>query len=195
MDYIWINTTFSVIVIGAVVFIGLVIAYGQNRQRRALEAVNGKVSRWAEEDLRLKRARAMKEVAVPETRQWVDQVATHVFGASPALTACNPWEKDDGTLALLSTCGDGRRLVLTPVEPERFRKAVAQRKARGRLSALARAETGVLGKNPKKVPVYDLNIVTAGIAFDLEAEKVWQTTFKRPLVTDRLYMFEVPARS
>jgi hypothetical protein len=194
-QYIWINTFFSVIVIGAVVFIGLVIAQGQNRQRQALDNMNRKIADWAEQDLRLKRAKAALEIAVPDTLTWVDQAAARIFGTPPALSKCDAWDGGGEKVALIGICQDGRRLVLTPVEPKRFREAVRVRRATGRMAALARVETSILGKSPHKVPVYEMNIVTAGIHFDLEADKVWQQAFKRPLLTDRLFMFEVSERA
>jgi hypothetical protein len=86
--------------------------------------------------------------------------------------------------------------VVTPITPERFLKAVKSRKVRSRgASAVAATETSVLGDKPRSVPVYELTVVTTGPFFDIEAGQVWDKTFSENLGVERLFMFEVPARS
>lgn len=49
------------LVIAAVLFFGALISLGNERQRQATDALRERATRWAEQDLRLKRARAMRE--------------------------------------------------------------------------------------------------------------------------------------
>ncbi len=182
LDFVYVLT-----VLAAVILFGGLISIGNERQRRAIDGLREQAAHWAEQDLRLKRAHAMHEVRVPDARQWLTGVASRLVGTSPQVLALNPWE-ENGLKALVCPCQDGRNLVVTPVPPAQFVQAV---KARGR-SRLTRAEVGLLGDRPGRVPVHEMNIVTCGPFFDLEAKLAWQQACGSPLDAERLYVFEVP---
>ena len=185
------DVIFAVSVLGAVIFFGALLSIGNERQRKAIDGIREQASYWAEQDLRLKRARAVHEVQVHDPRAWLTGIISRVTGESPILTSLHPWENDEAR-AVVAVCSDGRHLVLTPLQPRRFIQAIRP-KSRSRLQ---RAEVGLLGDHPKRVPVHELNIVTAGAFFDIEATKAWQQVTGAPLRAERLYLFEVPtARS
>ena len=89
---------------------------------------------------------------------------------------------------MVGVCSDGRRMVATSIPPDQFLKILRSRPR----SRLAQAEVGLLGDHPKRVPVYELSIVTAGAFFDLEAAQAWQQVTGTPLSAERLFLFEVP---
>ena len=182
------DVLFALFVLVAVIFFGALISVGNERQRKAIDGIREQASHWAEQDLRLKRARAMREVRVPDARQWLNGVTARLLGTSPQLLAMNPWEGNN-LKAIVCPCEDGRKLVMTPVPPAKFAKAV---RVNGR-SRLAKAEVGLLGDCPQRVPVHEMNIVTCGPFFDLEAKLAWQQVCGSPLEAERLYLFEVPA--
>jgi len=185
------DVLFALSVLAAVIFFGALISVGNERQRKAIDGIREQASFWAEQDLRLKRARAMRDVRVPDARQWLNGVTARLLGNSPQVLALNPWE-ENGLKAVLCPCQDGRKLVMTPVPPAQFVKAV---QVKGR-SRLAKAEVGLLGDRPARVPVHEMNIVTCGPFFDLEAKLAWHSVMGAPLDAERLYLFEVPpARS
>jgi len=173
------------LVIAAVLFFGALISLGNERQRQAIDALRERASRWAEQDLRLKRARAMREVRVPDARQWLEGVTSRLLGVPPRLLSLSPWAQN-GLKAIVSPCQDGRTLVLTPTLPAQFVKAIQVRGSR-----LQKAEVGLLGDHPKRVPVHEMNIVTCGPFFDLEAKLAWHAVTGGPLDAERLYLFEV----
>ena len=174
-------------VLGAVLFFGALISIGNERQRKAIDGIRAQASLWAEQDLRLKRARALREVRVPDARAWLSSVAGRLLGTSPKVLSLNPWEQG-GLKALVCPCEDGRKLVVTPVPPSQFVKAT---QVNGR-SRLAKAEVGLLGDRPRRVPVHEMNLVTCGPFFDLEAKLAWQQVCGSLLDAERLYLFEVP---
>jgi hypothetical protein len=173
-----------------VIFFGALISVGNERQRKAIDGIREQAAHWAEQDLRMKRARAMHDVRIPDARQWLTGVIARLLGISPQLLALNPWE-ENGLKAVVCPCKDGRKLVMTPVPPAQFVKAV---RVNGR-SRLAKAEVGLLGDHPQRVPVHEMNIVTCGSFFDLEAKIAWQQVCGSPLDAERLYLFEVPPPS
>ena len=44
-----------------------------------------------------------------------------------------------------------------------------------------------------KMESYELSALTAGIFFDLEADRVWRMVADRPLNSNRLWLYEFPA--
>jgi len=181
------DVLFALSVLAAVIFFGALISVGNERQRKAIDGIREQASHWAEQDLRLKRARAMREVRVPDARQWLNGVTARLLGTSPQLLAMNPWEGNN-LKAIVCPCEDGRKLVMTPVPPAQFIQAV---RVNGH-SRLTKAEVGLLGDRPQRVPVHEMNIVTCGPFFDLEAKLAWQLVNGSPLDAERLYLFEVP---
>jgi hypothetical protein len=182
------DVLFALSVLAAVIFFGALISVGNERQRKAIDGIREQASHWAEQDLRLKRARAMCDVRIPDARQWLSGVTARLLGTSPQLLALNPWEAN-GLKAVVCPCEDGRKLVMTPVPPAQFVKAV---RVNGR-SRLAKTEVGLLGDRPQRVPVHEMNIVTCGPFFDLEVKLAWQQVCGSPLDAERLYLFEVPS--
>lgn len=182
------DVLFALSVLAAVIFFGALISVGNERQRRAIDGIREQASFWAEQDLRLKRARAMRDVRVADARVWLNGVTARLLGTSPQALSLNPWQ-ENGMKAVVCPCQDGRKLVLTPIPPAQFVKGV-QIKGRSRL---AKAEVGLLGDHPQRVPVHEMNIVTCGPFFDLEARLAWQQVCGHPLDAERLYLFEVPS--
>jgi hypothetical protein len=182
---------FALAVLAAVIIFGALISMGNERQRRAIDGLREQAAHWAEQDLRLKRARAAVDVRVPDARAWLAGMAARLLGTLPLLLSMDPWE-GEGLKALVCSCQDGRKLVVTPATPEVFIRAVGHRAH----SRLARFEVGLLGDRPRRVPVHEMNLITCGPFFDLEAGLAWQQVWGSPLDAERLYLFEVsPARS
>lgn len=186
----------AVVVIATIVVFGIMLVLGNERQHKAIQAVADHAGRWAEQDLQLKRARASNDIHIEDPCTWLDGIITHIFGISPSLSQLLPWNGNEDAVAMVGVCHDGRRLVVTPIPPERFVRAVSSRKVRGRgASAVAATETSLLGDKPRSIPVYELTVVTAGTFFDTEVSQVWDKMFPTKLGVDRLFLFEVPARS
>jgi hypothetical protein len=169
-------------------FFGALLSAGNERQRRAIDGIREQAARWAEADLRLKRAQAARDVKVDDPISWLAGVISRVLGESPVLTNLTVWEHEDAR-AMVAVCSDGRRMVVTPLLPDRFLKVLRTRSR----SRLARAEVGLLGDYPKRVPVHELSIISAGAFFDLEAAQAWHQITGASLSAERLYLFEVPS--
>jgi hypothetical protein len=182
LDFVYVLT-----VLAAVMLFGALISIGNERQRKAIDGLRAQAVRWAEADLRLKRARAMRDVQVPDPRLWLEGVASHLLGVSAQIVQLTPWA-ENGLNAILAPCADGRSLVLTPSLPSAFVKASRARGSR----RLRKAEVGILGDHPGRVPVHKMNILTCGTFFDLEAKLAWLQVTGSPLEAERLYLFEVP---
>jgi hypothetical protein len=184
------ETIFGLSTLLAVVLLGALISLGNERQRRAIDGIRQQAANWAAEDLRLKRGKLAREVRVEDPRIWLDVVANRVLGISPRLVQLTPHQQSEAQV-LVGVCGDRSRLLLSPLPKRTLVKALYdRRKQKGRLGKMS---VGLLGDRPRRVPVYELTIVNAGVFFDLEAETVWQDLFGAPLGTDRLYLYLAPA--
>jgi hypothetical protein len=185
------DTILAIVVLFAVLLFGALMVAGNERQRKAIDDLNTSYSRWAEQDLRLKRATAAKTVRVEDPKAWLDNIATQVFGLSPKISSLSPWDAGEAK-AMIAICPDGRKLVVTPVPLAAFRKMITGRTRKGAAAAITRTTVGILGSRPGKVPCHELNIISAGTFFDVEAGQAWEKLFNEKLSADRLYMFAVP---
>jgi hypothetical protein len=185
------DTVIAVVVLLAVLIFGALMVAGNERQRKAIDGLNTSYSRWAEHDLMLKRAAAAKTVRVLEPKAWLEGIATNIFGLTPKISNLSPWEAGEAK-AMLAICQDGRKLVVTPNHPASFRKLIKSRKQKGAAAAITRTTVGILGNHPGKVSWDELNIISAGTFFDIEAGQAWEKLFNEKLAVDRLYMFDVP---
>lgn len=181
------DIVFAVSVLAAVLFFGALISMGNERQRKAIDGLREQAVRWSEADLRLKRVRALHSFRSQEPMEWLDGVVTRLLGTSPTLISLSSWQQND-TQALLGLCQDGRHLVVTPIPVERFIKAIRSKSH----SRLQKAEVGILGDHPRRIPVYEMNIVTAGEFFDMEATICWEKVTGKRMEIERLFLFEVP---
>jgi hypothetical protein len=185
------DTLLAIVVLLAVLLFGALMVAGNERQRRAIDGLNTSYTRWAEHDLIIKRAAAVKAVRVEDPKAWLDNIGVQVFGLSPKITSLTAWDAGEAK-AMLAICPDGRKLVVTPILPVAFRKLITARKRNGASAAIARTTVGILGNRPGKVSCHELNIISAGTFFDVEAGQAWEKLFNEKLSVDRLYMFDVP---
>jgi hypothetical protein len=173
----------------ALFLLGALLAFANERQRQAIDGLRQQVEAWAEQDIRLKREKLARQIAVLDPLAWLEKTAAQALGSAPRLVSVAPWQKENLT-ALVAVCQDGRRLVFSPLPRDRFLKAV-QLKGRG---VLTQAETGLLGDKPKQALHQELSVLTSGMFFDLEAAQVWQAVAGQALPVPHLTLFEVPSR-
>ncbi len=178
--------TFFVLI--GIIALGMIISIGNERQRRALDEIRKQIEGWAAEDIRMKRAKAVGEIHVSDPKHWIASTASRIFGALVPVEDVSVWEHNN-VKALVAT-SDGRTLVLTPVPPERFIPAnQVDGKKHNRLTGPV---VTILGKNPRKVPVYECSVLTHGAFFDLEARSLWQNLTGESLELDRMWLYDVP---
>ena len=124
------------------------------------------------------------EVLGVDPRAWLEETAQRVFGSPQGIQEPEVW-RENGTAAIVARAEEGRSLVFTPIPPQRFIKALNQRKR------LGSAQVAVLGKKPRRAACTELSVLNSGPFFDLEAQQVWQKLAGEKLPIDRLWMFEV----
>ncbi|MBS4062491.1 MAG: hypothetical protein KG029_18995 [Bacteroidetes bacterium] len=175
------------VLLAALLFLGLLISMGNERQRKAIDELRKQVESWTEQDIKIKREKLAREINVPDDLAWLEKVSASALGSAPKLLSASSWQKGD-LLAIVTVCEDGRRLFFTPVPRKRLLTALKEKK-----SVLAGASSTPLGDKPAKTPFWELSIVSSGMFFDIEANQVWQSILGFPLPGGRLTMYEVPA--
>lgn len=178
----------AILVLFAILLLGVLISIGNERQRKAIDGIREQAESWAEQDIVIKREKLARQINIGEPAAWLEKTAAATLGAAVKVATVTPWRKN-GLTALVCLCQDGRRLVFSPAQRKAFLDA-ASVKSKG---ALASAESGPLGDKLKRIPSYDLSVVTSGMFFDIEAGQVWQSLTGEHLPAPRLTMYEVPA--
>ena len=180
----------AVSVLAAVIVVGVLISIGNERQRKAIEQLGDDLRNWALGDLEIKREKAAREIEIIDPLAWLHDAARKATGNSWDLRAiATVLEIPE---AIVVTASDGGYLMFSPVKPDRVKKllkAPTRRTETGPLPSEFRAAT----RGRKKVQAYELSALTAGVFFDLEAERVWRMITERPLKTNRLWLYEFPA--
>jgi hypothetical protein len=181
------DVVLAISVLTAVLFFGALLAVGNERQRKAIDGIREETAHWAEQDLRLKRARIAREITVPDARIWLTGIVSRLLGIDDLPLNLKLWEKD-GLKALVAPLENGGKWVVTPTLPASFIKRTGIQSQ----TKLSKMELSILGNHPGRIPVYEMNIVTCGPFFDLEAKLAWSMVTGSPLEIERLYLFVVP---
>jgi hypothetical protein len=176
----------AVTVVTAVVFVGLLISIGNERQRRALEGLRESLREWAINDLKLKRARAEREINVQEPIIWLEEKAAVGLGFIPEIRELVKVIQHPRALEVETS--DGLFLVFSPLNPGILMKMC--NKTRSHRGLLNEAPE-LLGKQPKSAEAYELSTLNAGVFFDVELSQVWQQLAGAKLETERLWMYVV----
>ena len=176
----------TVVLLASLLFLGLLISAGNERQRKAIDGLREQAETWAEQDIRIKREKVAREISVSDPLVWLESVSAAALGEPPKLLSLSTWQKEN-LVALIALCADGRRLVFTPVPRKRLLAALKEKK-----SALTGVSGTLLGDKPVKTPFWDLSVVSSGMFFDIEANQVWKAVHGFPLPGGRLTLYEVP---
>ena len=177
------DSVLAIFVLGAVIFFGALISFGNERQRRALDGIREQATLWAMQDLRLKREKLAREVRVDDPLGWFNKIVTKVVGGDFNLKVVESFGEPP---ALVCESEDrSSRVVFTPLSPSEIRRRKSER--RSRLSQYANQNPLFsLGGN---TAAYELTILNAGILFDLEVALAWKSLTGEDLGAQSLWMF------
>lgn len=188
---LFLEVALAVTVVVAVVLVGMLIWIGNEQQRKALEELRNDVRQWALGDLEIKRMKAAREIRILDPIGWFNDMVRKVMGVSPRISdIAGVLERPE---AVVTITQNARYLVFSPVSPDQISKVIQEldRKERIRdtspLMPMRR-----LGKRRSKVESYELSALNAGMFFDVEADKVWRMIAKRPLDSNRLWIYSIP---
>lgn len=158
----------AIVVAIAVIFFGALISMGNERQRRAIDNLREQVVNWAQQDLRLKRAKLARDARVDDPLGWFNRLVSQVIGHGVSL---HMLEALENPRAILCAAEDGAgRVVLTPFSPGEI-----QRMKRAKPNRLAKyADQNPLLSLPRGVAAFECSVLNQDILFDLELPLAWK---------------------
>lgn len=175
----------AIVVAAAVIFFGALISIGNERQRKAIDALREQTELWAVQDLRIKRERLVREVRVDDPLAWLNQVVTKVSGLVMNLQSVEFLEEAN---TLLCMSGDHEtRIFVSPFSPKEIQRI--KRERRSRLSQFDK-------NNPllflsRMTIAYEFSVLNAGILFDLELQLAWKGLTGREIDQhEKLWMYK-----
>lgn len=174
----------AIVVIAAVLFFGALISAGNERQRRAIDALREQAEQWEIQDLQLKRERLAREIQVDDPLRWLNEMVAHVCGYDLHLQVVEVFDNPPALLCSSESRNDP--IVLTPLSPADARKMRSGHP--GRLSRYG--ERHPLWSLPSRVTSYTMSILNAGSFFDLELSLAWRgLTGQSSQRLDRLWVY------
>ena len=175
----------AIVVAAAVIFFGALISIGNERQRKAIDALREQTELWAVQDLRIKRERLVREVRVDDPLAWLNKVVTKVSGLVMNLQSVEFLEEAN---TLLCMSGDHEtRIFVSPFSPKEIQRI--KRERRSRLSQFDK-------NNPllflsRMTIAYEFSVLNAGILFDLELQLAWKGLTGREIDQhEKLWMYK-----
>jgi len=188
---LFIEIALAVTVVVAVVLMGILIWIGNEQQRKALEELRTDVRQWALGDLELKRMKAAREIEILDPLGWLDDMVRKAMGISPHISdIAGVLERPE---AVVTITDNARYLVFSPVHPDQMSRIIQDMDRLKRIRDTSPLiPMRMLGKRRSKVETYELSALNAGMFFDIEADKVWRMITKRPLDSNRLWIYDIP---
>ena len=175
----------AIVVAAAVIFFGALISIGNERQRKAIDALREQTELWAVQDLRIKRERLVREVRVDDPLDWLNKVVTKVSSLVMNLQSVEYLEEAN---ALLCMSGDQEtKILLSPFSPKEIQRM--KRARRNRLSQFGK-NNPLLSLSRTSI-AYEFSVLNAGILFDLELQLAWKGLTGRKIDQyERLWMYK-----
>jgi len=174
----------AVVVVGAIISFGALISVGNERQRRAIDALHQAYKQWAVQDLRLKRGTVSAQTRIEDLTAWLTKATSLAFGRRTIVmdyqlhnTAVTTVEFHDAEV--------GKTVVCTLESPDVLKTILKKKRPvlRGELRSNPIFRVG------RKTPAVELSMLNAGSMFDVELPIVWNTLTGQVTESDTLWAY------
>lgn len=174
----------TAVVIGAVIAFGALISVGNERQRRAIDALHQAYKQWTVQDLRLKRGAVSAQIRIENLAAWLTKATSLALGRKTVAIDCQMHNAPVMTVEF-HDAESGTTIVCTLESPEVL------------IPLLKKKYTGFRGElrsNPlyrigKKTPAIELSMLNAGPFFDIELPVFWNTLTGQVTESDTLWAY------
>lgn len=181
------ETILAIVVIAAVIFFGALISAGNERQRKAIDALRDQTALWAMQDLRIKREKLTRDVRVDDPLRWLNNLVARTYGRDMHLQVQEAFDEPRALVCVEGSHGD--RVLFSPLSPSEIRQI--NRNKRSRLSQYGGRHP--LLSLPRQVAAYEFSVLNSNILFDLELPLAWKgLTHQEVLQMERLWMYKLP---
>ena len=159
----------ATVVIVAVIAFGVLISIGNERQRRAIDALHRAYKQWAVQDVRLKRGTARTQIEVEDLTSWLTKTTSLALGRKTTVMDYQIYDSPITTVEFIDR-ETNTTLIYTLESPEAV-KIILKKKRR----LLSRELTSnPLFKVGKKALHIELSVLNAGTMFDIELPVAWK---------------------
>ena len=158
-----------VIMVFSLIILGILIALGNERQRRALDEIRKEIEEWSANDLRLKRGTMSHSTDVKDPIAWLSAATSKALGTPVELAGMQI--HDVPKSVQFEDGNSGMRMVYSLVEPGRMKRAMTRRLTK---SDRINISSHPLRKWSRNIEALQLGILNAGLVFDLELPNAWK---------------------
>jgi hypothetical protein len=169
----------AIVVATTVIFFGVLISLGNERQRKAIAALREQTTLWAIQDLHMKREKLAREVKIDDAISWLNGVVARVYGDDLGLIILEVW---DNSQALACVTKNRKKIIFSTMSPVEIRRGAGYRK--NRLYQLTYHPLGIISHNTRYI---EISILNGGILFDLELQAAWKLLMNKEFNGQKLF--------
>jgi hypothetical protein len=174
----------AVVVVGAVIAFGALISVGNERQRRAIDALHQAYKQWAVQDLRLKRGTVSTQIRIEDLTAWLTKVISLGFGRK-AIVMDYQLHNAPVTTVEFHDAEVGTTVLCTLESPDVLLPMLRKKH---------RVLRGELHSNPlylvgRKTTAVELSMLNAGAMFDVELPVAWNSLTGQVTESDTLWVY------
>lgn len=174
----------AIVVVGAIIAFGALISVGNERQRRAIDALHQAYKQWAVQDLRLKRGTVGAQTRIEDLTAWLTKTTSLALGRK---TIVMDYQLHNAPVTTVEfhDAEVGTTVVCTLESPEILLPILRKKHSvlRGEL------RSNPLFRVNKKTPAVELSMLNAGTMFDIELPVAWNTLTGQVTESDRLWAY------
>lgn len=180
-----------IIIIIIVGLLGILITLGNERNRAAIEQINKTAQDWAVQDLRMKRGATAKSIEVTDPVSWFNKASSRALEEQVDLAHAGSFA-DVPSCVVFSEANSGKIFIYSPHSAKDLRQIL--RTASKKSNRLDDVNTNPLAmklpKTAEKTAVL-MNIVNAGVLFDLELATVWPQYTRQTPNFESLWLYRL----
>ena len=170
----------------SLIVLGALISIGNERQRKAIDSISQQTQAWAIEDLRLKRGQVEANISIDNPIAWLNTAVSRALGRETQLST--PEIAENPFAVSFEDHYAGETLVFSLLSPKMLRKLSKEK--RSELSN--RTNQHPLIPWRKGITIFEMNLLNAGIRFDLELPIAWQALTKEQTSSEYLWGYVLP---
>jgi hypothetical protein len=174
----------AAVVVGAVIAFGALLSIGNERQRRAIEALHQAHKQWAIHDLRLKRGAVSAHIQIKDPAIWLAKVTSLAFGRRINVMDYQVHNTPIVSVEFHDVETDAT-IVCGLESPEVLMKALKKKRPR----PWGEVHTNPLYQLGKRTSAVELSLLNAGPVFDMELPIAWNMLTGQITECDTLWAF------
>jgi hypothetical protein len=168
----------------AIIIFGALIVVGNERQKRELYRIRQVAEKWAMEELRIKRGQAARQTQIPDPIKWLSGAISKATESAAVSLYSKQQYSEPEALSFLDE-KSGHKYVLTLIAP-----AGVRRWAKKRSKKTARlGQVHPLAHGNRKEGVIEMNMLTAGLLFDIELPIAWHQLTGETTIAEKMWLY------